>query len=272
MIEYVKAELARLGITNVAAIPLSLCKILRPYKLERCGFDKSANLYAIMFTVPYLTRSTDKNISSYAIPRDYHLFCAELFDSVTKNLKERFPQNIFCGFADNSPINEVHAAAMAGLGIIGDNGLLITEKHSSYVFIAEIITDLACASDGNYEVKRCESCGRCSAVCPKGECGECLSAITQKKGDLSEHEISAIKKHRTAWGCDVCSEICPHTAKALANGTIYTDIPFFTKDLTPNLTRELVEKMSDEDFFRRAYSWRKKETVLRNLSILGNEK
>lgn len=268
MIRQVKAELEGLGITNVSAVPLSLCKILRPYKLERCGFADDAELFAIMFTIPYLTKSEDKNISSYAIPRDYHLFCKELFDSVIPRLAERFPQNIFCGFADNSPIDEVHAAACAGLGIIGDHGLLITEKHSSYVFIAEIITDLPLDTKGEYKILHCEVCGRCSSVCPKYECGECLSAVTQKKGVLTECEVSTIKKLGCAWGCDICSEACPHTEKARASGTIYTDIPFFKENLTPTLTKELVENMSDEEFSRRAYSWRKKETILRNLSIL----
>lgn len=268
MLDFIKAELKLLGIKNAAAIPLSFCKIIRPYKLEKCGFKDFASLSAIMFTIPYLTENKGKNISSYAIPRDYHLFCKELFDKVIPKLKMRFPENNFAGFADNSPIDEVHAAALSGLGIIGDNGLLITNEHSSYVFIGEIITDLEIGHSGNYDIKRCESCGRCAAACPKTECGECLSAITQKKGELTEYEISIIKKHGSAWGCDLCSEVCPHTQKAIQNGTIYTDIPFFIGELTPKLSKEAVTNMSDEEFSRRAYSWRKKETVLRNLTIL----
>ena len=236
MIRQVKAELEGLGITNAAAIPLSLCKILRPYKLERCGFAEGAELFAIMLTIPYLTEVKDKNISSYAIPCDYHLFCKELFDAVIPRLREKFPQNAFFGFADNSPIDEVNAAARAGLGIIGDHGMLITREHSSYVFIAEIITDLPLDRQGEYKILHCEVCGRCSAACPKLDCGECLSAVTQKKGELTESEISIIKRLGCAWGCDTCSEVCPHTERALANGTIYTDVPFFKENLTPTLT------------------------------------
>ena len=268
MIGFIKSELRLLGIKNVAAIPLSLCKLIRPYKLERCGFNDLKSLHAVIFTIPYLSPIEEKNISSYAVPRDYHLFCKELFETVIPKLKEKFPQNTFCGFADNSPIDEVHAAAMAGLGMVGDHGLLITREHSSYVFIAEIITDLSLESQGTYEIKHCESCGRCTTVCPKSLCGECLSAITQKKGELTDNDIIAIKKHRSLWGCDICSEACPHTRAARESGTLYTDIPFFCNNLTPILTKELVESMSDEEFSRRAYSWRKRETVLRNISIL----
>ena len=271
MTEFIRAELEKLGIRNVAAIPLSLCNITRPYKLEKRGFNDLDSLSAVIFTIPYLTRGGDKNISSYAIPRDYHLFCAELFDSVIPKLKAEFPDNKFVGFADDSPIDEVHAAAMSGLGIIGENSLLITEEHSSYVFIGEIITDLAIESHREYKISHCEGCGKCHTACPKIECGSCLSAITQRKGELSQREKDVIKKYGYAWGCDICSEVCPHTKKAIENGTIYTDIPFFKTNLTPNLTKCIVEEMSDEEFSRRAYSWRKKETILRNLTILEDK-
>ncbi|MBR3879282.1 MAG: epoxyqueuosine reductase [Clostridia bacterium] len=268
MIGFIKNELYGFGIKNVAAIPLSFCKVIRPYKLEKCGFKNFDTLSAVIFTIPYLAPTDEKNVSSYAVARDYHLFCKELFDAIIPKLRQRFRSNNFAGFADNSPIDEVRAAAMSGLGIIGDNGLLITHEHSSYVFIGEIITDTPLTTPEKYEIRHCEGCGKCSLACPKGECGECLSEITQKKGELSQSDINAIKKHGTAWGCDICSEVCPHTKRAIERGTIYTDIPFFRENLTPKLSKDSIKNMSEEEFCRRAYSWRKKETILRNLEIL----
>ncbi len=272
MPQYIKNELLRLGIKHAAAIPLSMCKIIRPYKLERCGFESLDSLSAVIFAIPYYTEHAEKNISSYAIPRDYHFFCSRLFETLIPKLKEKYPDNIFAGFADNSPIDEIHAAALSGLGLLGDNRLLITEEYSSYVFLAEIITDLPLQYNDKFEIKRCEGCGKCKSVCPMIETGECLSAITQKKGSLTDSDISSIKKYGSAWGCDICSEVCPHTKKAIENNTIYSDIPFFTTYLTPSLSKSLIQNMSDGDFSSRAYSWRKKETILRNLSILESEK
>ena len=40
----------------------------------------------------------------------------------------------FACFADNSPIGEVAAASKAGLGTIGESGLLITKRFGSFVF------------------------------------------------------------------------------------------------------------------------------------------
>ena len=271
MLEYVKNELFALGIDTVGALPIEKCNIARQYKLKSKGLDGVDGLSVIIFAIPYYTDHKHKNISSYCIPRDYHAYCRELFDTLLPKLEARFEGYRFVGFADDSPIDERSAAAMVGLGVIGDNGMLITEKYSSYVFLAEIITDLPISTEGEYEIKRCEGCGICKKACPMSEIGQCLSALTQKKGELNADEIRAIEKYGYAWGCDLCQELCPHTVKAKKNGTIYTQIDFFKKDLTPVVTCELLDKMSEKEFSLRAYSWRKMETVKRNALILENK-
>ena len=70
----------------------------------------------------------------------------------------------------------------------------------------------------------------------------------------------------------MCQAICPYTKKAISSGEIYTNIEFFKNNRMPHLTKEAIENMTDEEFLSRAYSWRKKETILRNLDIIyGNE-
>lgn len=271
MLEFIKNELLKVGIDTVGALPPSTYTVTRAYKLKKYGFEDNDKLSVVIFAIPYYTEHKEKNISSYAIPRDYHMFCRELFSALLPALKGEFSEYKFAGFADDSPIDEREAAAKAGLGIIGDNGLIITEKYSSYVFFAEIITDFPINAEAS-EIKHCEGCGLCKKCCPIEEIGECLSALTQKKGELTEKEANAIKKYGCAWGCDLCQESCPHTLKAISQRTINTKIKFFQNDLTPILTTDLIQGMSDEDFSNRAYSWRKKETILRNLSLIENKK
>jgi len=136
MTEYLKALLSERKIDLVSPVSLSESLITRGYKLDRCGFGKESPLTALMIAVPYLTPAENRNISAYAVPRDYHLFYKELFDDILPRLREKYPEYRFFGFADDSPIDERQAAAMAGLGILGDNGMLITEKYSSYIFDA----------------------------------------------------------------------------------------------------------------------------------------
>ena len=268
MIETVRLELEKHGIDLCGCIPMSACNVVRPYKLRDLGCDDPSRLSVIIFAIPYLTKHEDRNISAYATSRDYHAFAAALFDSVLPILKEKFAPYKFVGFADNSPISEVPAAAMAGLGIIGDNMMLITKKYSSYVFLGEIITDYPANCKTPGEIEECEHCGACKAACPMSEIGVCLSALTQKKGELSKDEIDTIIKYGSAWGCDICQEACPHTKRAITEGTIYTPIEFFKKDITSYLTKDDVKNMTDEQFSCRAYSWRGKDTIIRNLEIL----
>ena len=103
------------------------------------------------------------------------------------------------------------------------------------------------------------------------ETGQCLSALTQKKGDLSESEVSAVIKYGSAWGCDICQEVCPHTALAIKNGTIYTKIEYFRNGVIPVLDIPTLDSMSNEEFLTRAFSWRGRDTVRRNLLLFSKE-
>lgn len=260
--------LLRQGIDCFAPVALSDCKIIKKYLLEKANISEEIGS-AVMIAVPYMVNDEDGNISEYAKSRDYHLFFSMLFGEILPVLREEFPQYSFEGFTDHSPIDEINAAAITGLGMIGSNGLLITEKYSSFVFVGEIITNASIKCQ-KQEIRLCENCGLCKISCPVG-CDKvgCLSAITQKKGELSKDEIALISRHGSAWGCDICQKVCPHTQKAIKNGSIYSKIPFFLEKRTPLLTYEIVEKMSDEEFKERAYSWRGKAPLLRNLEILN---
>lgn len=267
--EYIKELLFEKKIYLVSSIPLKECRVMREYKLTRCGLDINDELCVYMIAVPYKCEGIfSANISEYAICRDYHLFYNELFSKITKKLEEKFLGYKFRGFADSSPIDEIHASAKSGLGIIGKNNMLITEKYSSYVFLGEIITNYPESTFTITEISECESCGACISACPKAKYGVCLSSLTQKKGALTEQETNIIKEYGSAWGCDICQAVCPHTKNAIKNRSIYTDVDFFKSQLTKSLSREIIKNMSDEEFLARAYSWRKKETILRNLDII----
>ncbi len=258
------------GIKYFSPLPLADCKIVRPYLLARAGISDGT---AILFAVPYLSRdgiSPERNLSAYAVPRDYHLYFETLFSELLGLLRTAFPQHRFAGFADHSPIDEVDAAARAGLGVIGKNHLLITPDYASFVFLGELVTD-AKLDAAPKPVSFCQDCGACMRVCPADTCGGCLSALTQKKGDLTDTEKAAILSHGTVWGCDLCQSVCPHTKRALDAGTIFSPIPFFCDETLTNLTLERLDSMSDEEFSHRAYAWRGRKTVRRNL-ILMREK
>ncbi len=259
LLSFAKEVFMREGIECVSALPLSACELIRPYLLEKEQINGGT---VITFAVPYLMRGEEANISLYAVSRDYHLYFSELFERIIPLFADRFPEYRFKDFSDHSPINEVLAAAMSGLGVIGENGLLITEKYSSFVFLGEVITDMNFDAPV-LEAKGCEGCGACRSACPVGlDKQACLSALTQKKGELSPEESELIRCNGMAWGCDICQISCPHFADASE-----TEIKFFREKRIPFLGRCVIEKMDNAIFSERAYSWRKKETVLRNIGI-----
>ena len=251
-------------IEYVSALPLSSCEIVRPYLLQRAGIGDEGTV--IMLAVPYFAADSEaRNLSLYAVSGDYHLYFSELFGRVLPQFREKFFGHIFEGFSDHSPIAEIGAAAMSGIGVIGKNHMLITEKYSSYVFLGEIICDIK-ADIPTGKIKECEMCGACERACPVGlDMDKCLSALSQKKGSLSLEEEEKLISLGSVWGCDICQSVCPHSAEASE-----TKIEFFHQKRLPFIKTDTIENMSEEDFSSRAYSWRGKDVILRNLKIFGS--
>ena len=253
-------------------IPLKRCKILKSYLLEKNGFNENDNV--IVFLIPYRSEITPVNLTVYASVLDYHGYVDMLKAELTEYVKENYPTGRFCVFADHSPIDEVHAACISGLGFIGDNGLLINEKYSSFVFLAECVTDLSPAELGieyapDISVKECLHCGACAKKCPCGCIGdnansksECLSAITQKKKDLNDGEIKLMLENGSIWGCDICQNACPYT-----KNSSFTPIEYFKTDVITVLDRGVLDGLDDNEFHLRPFAWRGRDVIARNVDI-----
>ncbi len=215
----------------------------------------------IVVLFPYaFCDSRPRNISRYAAVPDYHEAAGNVLKSVSAQISETFGAP--CEpFMDNSPLPEVSCAVAAGLGVRGDNGLLIHPKYGSYVFIGCMVTPLP-LSPAVVGRTECLHCGACARVCP-GKClpgsdrTSCLSAITQKKGALSPGEQALLYKGGSAWGCDRCQEVCP-----MNTGVTACPHPCFS-GYEPWLSEQ-----SLSDLRHKAYGWRGAETVRRNLHLL----
>lgn len=241
---------------------------INPGIIKRENFTPKS---VIIYLLPYYSGET-VNISRYASSLDYHLIISEINKGLCETLHSQFPNARMRGYGDHSPIDERYAALIGGLGILGDNGLLINEKYGSYVFIGDMLTDiepelLLAREPGKIET--CHSCGACKRACPtgilSGASSECLSSITQKKGELCDLEISLMRSYNTAWGCDECQKSCPYNKDPRM-----TPIDFFGKDRIPHLTEEILDNMTGDEFERRAFAWRGRKTVERNLKLLKN--
>ena len=267
MKEILKNYFDTLGVEYYAVLAYKDCREISPNIMEREDFRPKS---VIVYLLPYYTGET-VNISRYAASLDYHLALRECADGLIAAITEAKPEAHAKGYGDHSPIDEVGAALIAGLGLVGDNGLIINERYGSYVFIGDIVTDIdpeELGAKSPTEVKRCYHCGACRRACPTGilagEGTDCLSAITQRKGELTDTEKALMRKYNTAWGCDLCQSACPYNKDPKI-----TPIHFFHRERIANLTRDLLDSMDKPTFMKRAFAWRGRKTVERNLDILS---
>ncbi len=249
---------------------MKLLKDICPFPFSVCSFtavkDKLLNCRKkadipenaksiIIFAFPYKVKNEKPlNLSRYAAVKDYHEVVENFLNGYCIALKKEFPQNSFVPFVDNSPIPEVYAGAVSGLGVRGKNGLLIVKEYGSFVFLGEIVTDLHIESKNDY--KECVNCGLCEKLCPVSLNKEnCISKITQQKKELNAEQIALIKKCGSVWGCDICSESCP-----MNKGAKTTDIEEFVNSYRNSFCK-------NEDSFGRPYNWRGKEVITRNFDL-----
>jgi len=225
----------------------------------------------IVLLLPYYSGRHDfANISKYAMPRDYHITAGEMIGAAAKGLSQAFTSFEFAPFCDASPVPEVEAARLAGLGNVGLNGLLINPEYGSYVFIGEIVTDMPLKASSN-PGESCIGCSVCQKGCPtralcdgRVDIDRCLSHISQKKGALTGQEEALLKLSGSIWGCDVCQDVCP-----MNRGAAITPIEAFKTQLVTHISGK---ELSDKDFAKknrdRAFMWRGEAVLKRNLCII----
>lgn len=218
----------------------------------------------VMLIFPYrFPENGTRELSRYACVPDYHRAAGAVLEAAAAACEAAFPAHRFVPFLDNSPIPEVRAAALAGLGVIGQNGLLLHPVYGSYIFLGELVTDML-LTPADAALTPCPGCGACSSACPGG-ClpgtgrDTCVSAISQKKGTLSDAETALLRKGGLIWGCDRCQEVCPLNAhaKIAPHPCFDSYCPRFLPD--------------DPAFDTRAYAWRGKTVPLRNAALLDKK-
>ena len=154
-------------------------------------------------------------ISKYAYGSDYHKVIKEKLKILFKELQKEFGDINGRVFIDSAPIMEKAWAAKSGLGWIGKNTNLISQKVGSFYFLAEIIVDL----EFEYDTPVTDHCGSCTACidsCPTGalvkpyeiDASKCISYLTIELKDEIPSEFNG-KMDNWAFGCDVCQDVCP---------------------------------------------------------------
>ena len=154
-------------------------------------------------------------ISKYAYGQDYHFVIKEKLKELLNSIQDTIGEVSGRAFVDSAPVLDKAWAAKSGLGWIGKNGNLLTQKVGSFYFIAELIIDLDLEYD-HATTDHCGSCTACIDACPTQaivgphivDGSKCISYFTIELKSTIPPEMKG-KFDDWAFGCDVCQDICP---------------------------------------------------------------
>lgn len=225
----------------------------------------------------YVGEQDDTNLSKYCYGKDYHIVIKDKLEQICDYLSNEIKNFEYKIFADNGPLVDRYLAYISGVGYFGINNNIITDEYGSYVFIGYIINNYEFYPDEPLP-KTCIKCNKCVKYCPGNAIlgnfelnpKRCLSYITQKKEELSDEEVISMRDNGKIFGCDICQEVCPHN-----KNIPLTHISEFTDDIITKLSYEEIDEISNKEFKRRygkkAFSWRGKNIIKRNLEIVSKK-
>ncbi len=213
-------------------------------------------------------------ISKYAFGQDYHFVIKEKLKELLHFIQTEIGEVAGRAFVDSAPVLDKAWAAKSGLGWLGKNGNLITQKVGSFYFIAELIVDLDLEYD-NPTTDHCGSCTACLDACPTDaivapyvvDGSKCISYFTI---ELKENIPSEMKGKFQDWafGCDICQDVCPWNKFSKAHSEPLfnpnPEILSFSKKNWDEITKETFDTIFKNSAVKRT----KLEGLKRNFNFL----
>lgn len=218
--------------------------------------------------------SDSYKISKYAYGQDYHFVIKEKLKALLEFIQNEIGMVSGRAFVDSAPVLDKAWASKSGLGWIGKNSNLITQKVGSFYFIAELIIDLDLEYDSP-TTDHCGSCTKCIDACPTEaivapyvvDGSKCISYFTIELRDNIPQEMKG-KFNDWAFGCDVCQDVCPWNrfSKPHNEPLFYPnqEILSFSKKDWEEITKETFNKVFKNSPVKRT----KLEGLQRNVSFL----
>lgn len=195
----------------------------------------------ITFAVNFFSGSTKVEskkgfgkVARYAWGKDYHIVVKKRLEDWVKLLCNFVGQPVKTKIlVDSSPLLERAFAGKGGLGFVGKNTVIISRRMGSFIFLAEILTDLELTPDeiatastssadrsprnDKNQKDACGSCRQCIQDCPTGalvaprqlDARKCISYWTiENRGEIPEEMRPQIRDW--IFGCDICQDVCPY--------------------------------------------------------------
>ncbi|KEP26434.1 tRNA epoxyqueuosine(34) reductase QueG [Bacillus zhangzhouensis] len=200
---------------------------------------------------------------------DYHVVLNKKLDMLEEFLRSKHVDIRTKSMVDTGELSDRAVAERAGIGFSAKNCMIITPEFGSYVYLAEMITNVPFEPDEKIE-DQCGTCNKCVDSCPTGalvnpgqlNSQRCISFLTQTKGFLPDEFRSKIGNR--LYGCDTCQIVCP-----INKGKDFHLHPEMEPD--PEIAKPLLKPLltiSNREFKEKyghvSGSWRGKKPIQRN--------
>lgn len=213
-------------------------------------------------------------ISKYAYGEDYHFIIKEKLKELLYSIQENIGEVSGRAFTDSAPVLDRAWAAKSGLGWIGKNANLITQKVGSFYFIAELIIDLELEYDSAV-TDHCGSCTACIDACPTEAIespyivngSKCISYFTIELKEAIPQEVKG-KFDDWIFGCDICQDVCPWNRFSKPHNEPLLKPRPNLLDLSKKDWNEITEDTFREVFRNSAVKRTKIAGLLRNISFV----
>ncbi len=208
-------------------------------------------------------------ISRYAWGDDYHEVIGTMLEKLLEQIKIIAPETEGKYYVDTGPLLEKAIAQRAGIGWIGKHTNVITREVGSWVFLAEIISNLDLEPD-TPATDMCGTCSLCIEACPTAaitapyqlDATKCISYLTIELKPQNEIAPELAKKMEGwLYGCDICQDVCPWNR--FEQQTLVS--AFAPREENLSLTKEKIETMEQEEFSKRFRKSPVKRTKLAGL-------
>src|SRR6266496_445736 len=159
-------------------------------------------------------------ISRYGWGDDYHEVIKARLEQFTAWLREYARKEISNDvetrlFVDTGRMVDRAVAQRAGLGWYGKNTNILTKGWGSWVFLAEIVTNLPLQTDTPLKTS-CGNCEICLHACPTQalpapyvlDNTRCISFLTIELRGSIPLELRPLMGN-LIFGCDICQQVCP---------------------------------------------------------------
>ena len=160
-------------------------------------------------------------VADFALYEDYHPFLKKMLRQLVDFIiSATCPSLQFKICVDSSPLLERALAFRAGLGVIGQNRMLVNPRLGPQILLGEIVTNLELDPDKPM-TESCPGCDSCIVACPTGalkpdgsfDATKCISYLTiEANTDIPADLAPKIGNH--LFGCGECLLACPYQQKA----------------------------------------------------------